>query len=203
MTGDGAVRRLPRQGRSAARVADILAAARRLLQADELGELTVRAIAADAGVGTASVYRYFADVDEIVDVLLTEHADASAEAVRAALATTASRTVGGVFEAVLRAFLHLYATRPDLTVMWRSPVLADRQRRHDQVADRAIAGEIARHLVTIGAIDEDTPEIRDRLSAHFDTAGALLGAVLRADTTTKPILEADLLALVRHLGSRY
>ena len=70
MTGDGAVRRLPRQGRSAARVADILAAARRLLQTDELGDLTVRAIAAEAGVGTASVYRYFADVDEIVDVHL-------------------------------------------------------------------------------------------------------------------------------------
>ena len=203
MTVDGAVRRLPRQGRSAARVADILAAARRLLQTDELTDLTVRAVAAEAGVGPASVYRYFADVDEIVDVLLTEHADASAEAVHTALATTASRTVGGVFEAVLRAFLHLYATRPDLTVMWRSPVLADRQRRHDQAADRAIAGEIARHLVTIGAITDDTPEIRERLSAHFDTAGALLGAVLRADPATKPILEADLLALVRHLGSRY
>eukprot|EP01041_Mallomonas_annulata_P014786 gene14785-31422_t len=157
------------------------------------------AIAAEAGVGPASVYRYFADVDEIVDVLLTEHADASAQAVHTALTTTASRTVGGVFEAVLRAFLHLYATRPEFTVMWRSPVLADRQRRHDQAADRAIAGEIARHLVAIGTITADTTEIRDRLAAHFDTAGALLGAILRANPTTKPILEADLLALVRHL----
>jgi AcrR family transcriptional regulator len=203
VTGDGAVRRLPRQGRSAARVADILAAARRLLQTDDLGELTVRAIAADAGIGTASVYRYFADVDEIVDVLLTEHADASAEAVRAALAATTSRTVGGVFEAVLRAFLHLYDTRPDLTVMWRSPVLADRQRRHDETADRTIADTIGRHLVDTGAITDTSPEMNDRLAVHFQVAGTLLGAVLRADPTTRPVLEADLFALVRHLSSRY
>ena len=215
MTSTGAVRRLPRQGRSAARVADILTVARRLVQADERGELTVRAIAAEAGVGPASVYRYFADVDEIVDVLLAEHADASGAAVRAALASTSSRTVGGVFEAVLRAFLQLYASSPDLTIVWRSPILADRQRRHDEAADRAIAGEIGRHLTGIGAITgpaNDTAEGGDtsaaevwrvRLTAHFEVAGALLGAVLRADPVSRPVLEADLFALVRHLGSRY
>lgn len=203
MTGDGSVRRLPRQGRSAARVADILAAARRLLQTDEPADLTVRAVASEAGVGPASVYRYFADVDEVVDVLLTEHADASADAVHIALATTTSRTVGGVFEAVLRAFLHLYDTRPDLTVMWRFPMLADRQRRHDEAADRAIAGTIGRHLVTMGAITDAGPEMHDRLAVHFQVAGTLLGAVLRADATSRTTLEADLFALVRHLGSRY
>jgi len=203
VTTDGTVRRQPRQDRSAARVAEIVTAARRLLQTDELGQLTVRAIAAEAGVGPASVYRYFADVDEIVELLLAEHAEASAAAVRAAIESTASRTVGVVFEAVLRAFLHLYATRPDLTIVWRSPALADRQRRHDQTADRAIADAIGRHLIDIGAITDTGPEMRDRLAAHFEVAGALLGAVLRADAPSRPALEADLFALVRHLGSRY
>ena len=87
--------------------------------------------------------------------------------------------------------------------MWRSPVLADRQRRHDEAADRAIAGTIGRHLVAIGAITDAGPDMHDRLAAHFDTAGTLLGAVLRADAASRPTLEADLFALVRHLGSRY
>jgi AcrR family transcriptional regulator len=203
MTADAAVRRLPQQGRSADRVTAILAAARRLLQTDELGELTVRRIATDAGVSAASVYRYFADVDEIVDVLLAEHADASTTAVQTALAATSSRTVGGVFECVLRAFLDLYATRPELTIVWRSPVLADRQRRHDAEADRAIAGEIGRHLARIGVIPEPTPDVQDRLAAHFEVAGSLLGAVLRADGPHRQVLEDDLFALVRHLGSRH
>lgn len=203
MTGDATVRRLPRQGRSADRVTAILAAARRLLQTDELGELTVRRIASDAEVSAASVYRYFADVDEIVDLLLAEHADASTTAVRTALATTSSRTVGGVFECVLRAFLDLYASRPELTIVWRSPALADRQRRHDAETDRALAGEIGRHLARIGILTEPTPDVLDRLAAHFEVAGALLGAVLRADGPQRQVLEDDLFALVRHLGSRH
>jgi AcrR family transcriptional regulator len=203
MTIDATVRRLPRQGRSADRVTAILVAARRLLQTDEIGELTVRSIATGAGVSAASVYRYFADVDEIVDLLLAEHAEASTTAVQTALATTSSRTVGGVFECVLRAFLDLYASRPELTIVWRSPALADRQRRHDAAADRAIAGEIGRHLAELGVIPEPTPEVRDRLAAHFEVAGALLGAVLRADGPSRQVLEDDLFALVRHLGSRY
>lgn len=203
MTIDGGVRRLPQQSRSAARVAEILGAARRLLQTSEVGEVTIRAIADEAGVGPASVYRYFADVDEIIDVLLAEHAHASADAVQRALANTTARTVGGVFEAVLRAFLRLYAEHPELIVVWRSPVLADRQRRHDQTADRAIAREIGRHLVRIGAIADTRRATVDRLAVHFDVAGTLLGAVLRADRRTRPALEADLFALVRHLGSRF
>lgn len=203
MTADGSVRRQPQQGRSATRVAEILAAARRLLQTGEVGDVTVRTIAAEAGVGPASVYRYFADVDEIVDVLVTEHAAASAVAAQTALASTNARTVGGVFEAVLRAFLQLYTDRPELAVVWRSPALADRQRRNDETADHAIAGEIGRHLVRIGAIDELTTELHERLTVQFAVAGTLLGAVLRAGPSTRPTLEADLFALVRHLGSRY
>jgi AcrR family transcriptional regulator len=203
MTLDGAVRRVPRQGRSSERVTTILAAARRLLQSGEVGDLTVRSIAGEAGVSAASVYRYFADVDEIVDLLLIEHADASTAAVLAALGSTSSRTVGGVFESVLRAFLDLYSSRPDLTILWRSPALADRQRRHDAAADRAIAGAIGRHLARIGVLPEPTPETHDRLAAHFEVAGALLGAVLRSGGPQRQVLEDDLFALVRHLGTRY
>ena len=108
-----------------------------------------------------------------------------------------------MFEAVLRAFLLVYADHPELTFVWRSPALADRQRRHDEAADRAIAVELGRHLLHIGAIDDPSPEVSERLAAHFEVAGSLLGAVLRADPTTRPTLEADLFALVRHLGSRY
>jgi AcrR family transcriptional regulator len=203
MTNDRAVRRSPRQGRSTERVAAILAAARHVLQSDDLGDVTVRRIAAHAGVTPASVYRYFSDVDEIVDHLLVEHAEASAAAVHRALGASTSRSVSGVFECVLRAFLTLYADRPDLTIVWRSPALAERQRRHDAAADREIAGEIGQHLLGIGAIPEVTADLHDRLAAHFEVAGTLLGAVLRSEGPQRQVLETDLISLVRHLGSRY
>lgn len=202
-TGPVSLRRSPRQGRSAERVVTILGAARQLLQSDDVGDVTVRRIAAYAGVTPASVYRYFADVDEIVDHLLVEHAEASATAVHDALAAPAPGSVGEVFERVLRAFLDLYADRPDLTIVWRSPALADRQRRHDATADREIAGEIGRHLVQIGLVRQVGPDLHGRLAAHFEVAGALLGAVLRSDGVLRQTLEDDLLALVRHLGSLY
>jgi len=57
---DGARRRIPKQARARERVGRILDAARRELEAQPVGEITIEGIAERAGVPVGSVYQYFA-----------------------------------------------------------------------------------------------------------------------------------------------
>lgn len=196
-------RRAPTQARSAKRVGLVLDAARALLQEHDPAEVTIRAVAERAGTSPASVYRYFDDVDQVIDVLLTEHATEAEQAVAAALDHSRARTVAGVFELVVRTYLDLYDRRPELTVVWRSPALADRQRAVEERSDAGLAVAVGTHLVSRGLLSALTPAVETRLIAHWTTAGALLGVVLRTAGDERAALEAELVALVRWFAGRY
>jgi len=64
-------RREPVQARSRETVGRILEAAAELIEAEGLDAVTTRAIAERAGVSAPSLYRFFADRDEIFDRLLS------------------------------------------------------------------------------------------------------------------------------------
>jgi hypothetical protein len=73
------------------------------------------------------------------------------------------------------------------------------QRLHHLAVDHGALGELT---------DRDLADGRLETGGRFHGAGRAehtrqVCSVLRADPSTKPVLEADLLALVRHLGSRY
>src|SRR5215217_3342793 len=70
------LRRLPRQQRSRAKVAALLAAAERLFVERGYDAVTADAIAAAAGVSTGTFYSYFGDKRDVLIVLLAEHVDA-------------------------------------------------------------------------------------------------------------------------------
>lgn len=184
-------------------MAAILAAARALLQERSPTDVTLRAVAERAGTSPASVYRYFDDLDHLLDTLVAEHARASEEAVAEALATSRHRSVAGVFELVARTFLDLYERRPELTVAWQSAALADRQQEVDATADEGLARTLGDHLHERGIIGPPTPEVEARLVSDWITAGALLGVVLRSDPDQRDARIHDLVALVRWLASRY
>src|SRR6266567_7610341 len=67
--GPARVRREPRQARSRARVAQILAAADGILSQEGFEALTVRRIALEAGVPVGSIYQFFPDKAAVVDAL--------------------------------------------------------------------------------------------------------------------------------------
>src|SRR5215217_8212459 len=69
------LRRLPRQQRSRAKVAALLAAAERLFVEHGYDAVTADAIAAAAGVGTGTFYAYFGDKRDVLLVLLAEHVE--------------------------------------------------------------------------------------------------------------------------------
>lgn len=178
------------QARSRAKVDAILAAARARLQATPEEPLTTSALAADAGIAVATLYRYFDHVDDVLDVLVHEHAEASAVALEAALAATPTSVID-VYRAVLDAHLALYDARPELTRTWASAQLAARQAAIEAASDRRLAHRVADHLVAAGLVPDDaTPRVQ--AVAHWNAVGSLLGAVLAAPSAARPALEADL-----------
>jgi AcrR family transcriptional regulator len=196
-------RRVPQQQRSGDRVDAILAAARSLLQEHDPADLSTRAVASRAGVSPATVYRYFSDMDEIVDALLVEHATIAEATVADALERSRHRTVGGVFEHIVVTYLDLYEQRPDLTTAWRSPALANRQRTIEEQSDRSLAFAVGEHLQRRGLLVRVTKRHETMLTAHWTAVGALIGVFLRADVSARPALRAELLALVGYFATRY
>ncbi len=172
-------RRLPVQARSAVTVQAVLDAARAVLQAG--GELTARSVAERAGIAAPTVYRYFTDVEAVVDALVREHATAAEAMVTAVLADDDGTDVGVAFARVLDGYLRLYQARPEFTVMWSSVELAERQRAVEEHSDQALAGRLAAHLVAGGAVPRaQRDRFAGRVALHWRMAGVALGAVLRA-----------------------
>jgi AcrR family transcriptional regulator len=194
--------RAPQQQRSTARVQAILDAARDLLQRHPEESVTSSTIAAEASVPVSAFYRWFDDVDDLLDVLVAEHAKATAVALDAALAEP-SASVAEAFERALDAHLALYRARPELTRVWFSTQLAARQAELDLRADQELAHRVGTHLVDSGLIDALDEATAVRLDAHWLTAGALLGALLAAEPAHRDDLELELRALVDHLATRY
>lgn len=196
-------RRLPQQGRSAAKIDAIVSATALLLADTQPSELTARTIAIESGVSPATVYRYFRDVDHVVDAVLVEHADAATAAVTEALSASRHRTVAGVFQLVIDTHLRLYSDRPHLTVGWASEELARRRRQIETESDRSMAKQVGRHLVDKGLIVRLTTTEERLLDAHWATAGTLLGIALESDAAGQRALHEELRRLVQHFAGRY
>ena len=196
-------RHRPQQDRSSAKVDLIVSATALLLRAAQASDLTARTIATAAGVSPATVYRYFRDVDHVIETVLVAHADAANAAVSAALATSRHRTVAGVFRLVVDTHLGLYEARPDLTATWESEELAERRRNIEIESDRSLAQQVGRHLLDKGLIAQFTSTEELLLDAHWATAGTLLGRALGADHAARPILLDELRRLVDHFSTRY
>src|SRR5262249_60535158 len=82
-SGAVALRRIPQQARSRARVEGILRAARRLI--GEGREVSMREIAAAAGVPIASVYQYFPDKTALLRALVIQFYERMRERLETAL----------------------------------------------------------------------------------------------------------------------
>jgi len=196
-------RHRPQQDRSSAKVDSIVAATALLLRTAHPSDLTARTIATAAGVSPATVYRYFRDVDHVIEAVLVAHADTANATVAAALATSRHRTVAGVFRLVVDTHLRLYEARPDLTATWESEELAERRRNIEIESDRSLAQQVGRHLLDKGLIAQFTSTEELLLDAHWATAGTLLGRALGADHVGRPILLDELRRLVDHFATRY
>lgn len=217
------VRREPRQARSRARVAQILAAADAILSVEGFEALTVRRIAQEAGVPVGSIYQFFPDKAAVVDALAHGYIG-EFDAAIAALVASASSGGSPAGSAAVTAgagagdpgewsdpvgrlvdeFAELYRSRPGYVALWSGRHLSPELARADEANNLAIATGVRRILVARGIL-ADGPELERNAQVAVRVADALLQfafssaaggdeAVLRELKTLLRLYLADLAA---------
>ena len=166
-----AQRREPTQARSRQTVTRILDAAAAIVDEEGVDAATTRTIADRAGVAYPSLYRFFADRDEILDRLLERHVtdiDARAEA---AERTWDISSIWDLVNAELELHIAYYREHPSAARLWMggrsSTAVANQvharmrtlaQRIHDKLADTHLIGADADPCAVLVAV-----EIADRI----------------------------------------
>jgi AcrR family transcriptional regulator len=108
----------PRQQRSRDRLDRILSAADAVLAEEGYDAFTTSAVAARAEVPASSVYRWFADKDELATALLMRHLDGLDERMRDALMSLGDGTIGDVVRAVYEVYVDYYRDHPSHVILW-------------------------------------------------------------------------------------
>jgi len=151
-------RREPVQARSRETVARILEATAELIEADGADATTTRAIADRAGVSVPSLYRFFADRDEIFDRLLTTRL---AELDRHAEAMELTWEIRSIRDFVSREFdLHVayYEAHPSYARLWFDGRISPTVVAEVRSRNLALAGRARSALLASGLVDSSVPE---------------------------------------------
>jgi AcrR family transcriptional regulator len=126
---------VPVQRRSRERVELILKAASELLAEGGVEMLTTRSLAARAEIPVATIYRYFANRDEIIAAYLDHELEQIDQAVAAAVLALERVTVRSLAEAVALAHMHHHQAHPEGVPVWfggrLNPAVVERVRELD------------------------------------------------------------------------
>ena len=181
-TGANGVRRTPTQTRSRERVERILECASAIVVQHGVDALSTRDIAKAAGVPIASLYQYFADRDAILLALVERDTHEMDEQVAQDLATVEDLSIAALVETTMRAYVKVYARRPDFVEIWlrgrTNPAINEFGRKHnvrtaEELRAFAIEAGLARTDLPAAAA-EFAVEIGDRcfqLAYELDLAG--------------------------------
>ena len=128
-------RREPLQQRSRERVELILTAAAELLADGGVEALTMRSLAARAEIPVATIYRYFANREEIIAAYLEHDLEEIDAAVEAAVLALDRVTVRSLSEAVVLAHMRHHQAHPEGIPVWfggrLNPAVLDTVRQLD------------------------------------------------------------------------
>lgn len=165
--------REPRQARSRARVAQILAAADAILSTEGVEALTVRRIAERAGVPVGSLYQFFPDKGSVVDAVARAYIaefDAAVEGlVRSAETGDWSDPVGRIVD----EFVALYRSHPGYVALWSGRHLSPELARADEANNQLIAAGVRRVLARQAGVP-DGPALELAVRVAVRAADALL-----------------------------
>ena len=156
MTTAAPQRRQPVQERSRQTVARILEAADTLIDEGGVEAVTTRAVADRAGVTYPSLYRFFADRDEILDQLVTHHLAALDALAVAAERTWQITSVRDVIDRELDLHVAYFKEHPSAARLWlsgrSSPAVVAQVRQRAQV----LAERLRQALVAANFAPSDT-----------------------------------------------
>jgi AcrR family transcriptional regulator len=198
------VRREPRQARSRARVAQILAAADGILSAEGFEALTVRRIAQEAGVPVGSIYQFFPDKAAVVDALahgyIGEFDEAIARLVESAQEPGQAAAWADPVGRLVDEFAGLYRSRPGYVALWSGRHLSPELARADDANNLAIAAGVSRILVARGILAEG-PDLERNAQVAVRVADALLQFAFAAGAGGDEAILRELKTLLRlYLG---
>jgi len=146
-------RREPTQARSRQTVTRILDAAAAIVDEHGVDAATTRTIADRAGVAYPSLYRFFADRDEILDRLLERHLTQIDDRAEAAERTWDISSAWDLFSAELDLHIGYYREHPSAARLWMggrssTAVVTQVHARMRTLAQRIHARLVDEHLIS-------------------------------------------------------
>lgn len=174
------LRRHPLQERSRKRLAEILAAADRLLTREPVHEFTMRRLAEEAGVPIGSVYQFFADRRAVFDVIVARHGGG----IQALMedATTRLEAMGwqGAIEYLIDRQCERLREDPAYVAVWVGRELSSAAQQQDDRDIEMMADSLCRMLV-----DEEnlslTPQLELSCLVATQAADGLVQLAFRRD----------------------
>ncbi len=173
MSPAGGLRREPRQARSRARLAQILAAADAILATEGVEALTVRRIAERAGVPVGSLYQFFPDKGSVVDAVARAYIAEFDAAVGALVNAPADGDWSDPAGRIVDEFTALYRSHPGYVALWSGRHLSPELARADEANNQLIAAGVRRVLAERAGVP-DGPALDLAVRVAVRAADALL-----------------------------
>lgn len=192
----GGLRREPRQARSKARLAQILAAADAILATEGVEALTVRRIAERAGVPVGSLYQFFPDKGSVVDAVARAYIVEFDAAVDALVNSAGSGDWSDPVGRIVDEFTALYRSHPGYVALWSGRHLSPELARADEANNQLIAAGVRRVLAGHAGVP-DGPALELAALVAVRAADALLQYAFSRSPDGDETVLAELKKLLR------
>ncbi|HVP02035.1 MAG TPA: TetR/AcrR family transcriptional regulator [Solirubrobacteraceae bacterium] len=191
-------RRTPTQERSRRTVERILEAAEAIVAERGVDAATTRAISERAGVAAPSLYRFFADRDEVLDALLERMLADLDEHAQAAEAGFAGETIEAFVRLEVELHVDYYEQHPSLAELWFGGRVSPRVVAAVRARNRALATRARDALTGAGLVDPATPPIVFELLIEY--GDRTVDLAFRGDgAADREVVEAGIAALTAQL----
>jgi AcrR family transcriptional regulator len=190
------LRREPRQARSRARLAQILAAADAILSEEGVEALTVRRIAERAGVPVGSLYQFFPDKGSVVDAVARAYIDEFDNAVDGLVNSATSGDWSDPVGRIVDEFVALYRSHPGYVALWSGRHLSPELARADEANNQLIAAGVQRVLSEHAGV-ADGPALALAVQVAVRLADSLLQYAFSLSPSGDEAVLAELKNLLR------
>ena len=198
MSAGGLLKREPRQARSRARLAQILAAADAILAEEGVEALTIRRIADRAGVSVGTLYQFFADKGSVVDAVAHAYIAEFDGLVEGLVSSADGGDWSDPVGRIVDEFVALYRSHPGYVALWSGRHLSPELARADEANNQLIAAGVQRLLADHAGVADN-----DRLELAVQVAVRAADALLQYAFTVSPEGDDGVLAELKTLLRLY